>query len=364
MKLLRAALALLGLVACAGGALASSAVGYSSSDQASNRIFWQGNEWYLHGANVPWFNWSCDFGCGTNRGVSDPAASTELAATFARAKAAGLQTIRWWMFEGDPWQITRDSTGAATGINPVVYRDVDAALQLAETYDLYFDFVLFSSPTSVPSAWLTDSTQRTRLANALGPLFAHYRTNTRVLSWEVFNEPEWDIWANKIDQAAVQATVRAIADSVHANSAAYVTVGSATLDGLPMWFGQGLDYYQAHWYDPMSAGTACARCTDYAAVRTLYHLERPLVIGEFYAGTTVDALARFEDFYLKGYAGAWPWSLFPSHTADLLGIDLTAAGTFSTRHEDAGPRTLSSAAPPSARPFRLVVPQLSSNASN
>src|SRR5579871_2753659 len=25
------------------------------------------------GVNVPWFNWACDFGCGTGKGVSSPA---------------------------------------------------------------------------------------------------------------------------------------------------------------------------------------------------------------------------------------------------------------------------------------------------
>lgn len=55
-------------------------------------------------------------------------------------------------------------------------------------------------------------------------------------------------------QALVQATVKSIADAVHAYSTAYVTVGSAMLDGLPMWVGLGLDYYEAHWYDYMNSG--------------------------------------------------------------------------------------------------------------
>ena len=46
-----------------------------------------------------------------------------------------------------------------------------------------------------------------------------------------------------------------------------MTVGSATLEGLPLWIGQGLDFYQAHWYDKMQAHKDCARCTDYAEVR-------------------------------------------------------------------------------------------------
>ena len=93
---------------------------------------------------------------------------------------------------------------------------------------------------------MTDQAQRQKLASALAPLFAHYRDNPRVLSWEVFNEPEWDIWNNRVDAGSVQATVRAIADAVHANSHAYVTVGAGALSGLPLWVDQHLDYYQAH----------------------------------------------------------------------------------------------------------------------
>ncbi len=309
-----------------------------------NRIPWQGSAWYLHGANVPWYNWSCDFGCGTGSGVSASAVQAALAPAFAQAQAANMHVIRWWVFEGSPWQVTRDGSGAPTGVSPAVYADFDAALALAQTYDLYYDFVLFSAPTAVPSTWLTDATQRAALASALSPLFARYGSNPRVLSWEVFNEPEWDIWNGKIDQASVQATVRAVAGAVHTNSSAYVTVGSAMLDGLPMWLGQGLDYYQAHWYDYMSSGNYCAICWTYAQVQGRYNLDAPLVIGEFYAGADVDALGRFNYWYQNGYAGGWAWSMFPNQTSDHMAIDWTAATTFGGQHTDLGPRAGLSAA--------------------
>jgi hypothetical protein len=304
-------------------------------------------------------NWACDFGCNANGGVTSASSRTVLTEAFERATAGGMHTIRWWVFPGDPWQITRDGAGRPTGINPSVYADFDAALRLADAHDLYFDFVLFSSPTSVPAAWITDPSQRASLATALAPLFARYRGNPRVLAWEVFNEPEFDIWSGKIAQAPVQATVKAIADSVHANSTAYVTVGSAHLDGLSMWVGQGLDFYQAHWYDYMSGGGWCARCTDYATVRDRFGLDGPLVIGEFYAGPETDSLQRFEDFYAKGYAGAWPWSLLPGRTNDNLATDLAAAQTFASRHTDLSPRAGTVPATPTtlpATPTNTAVP--------
>jgi hypothetical protein len=299
-------------------------------------VSWNGSNYYLHGANVPWVNWGCDFGCAANSGVSNAGVKGLLDAKFATAVAGGMHTFRWWTFEGTPWQIRTDTSGTPTGVDAAVYADFDAAIALANKYDLYYNFVLFSGPTAVPTAWLTDATKRAALANALAPLFQRYGTNPRVLSWEIFNEPEFDIWAGKIDQASVQATVRAIGTAVHANSRAYVTVGSAHLDGLGMWKGQGLDYYQAHWYDYMGSGGWCALCTDYAAVVARFGLDHPLVIGELYVGT--DTPGRFQTFYQKGYAGAWSWSLFPDRTSDQLATDLAQSASFAAAHTNFGPR--------------------------
>jgi hypothetical protein len=326
---------------------------------AGSRVTWQGASWYLQGANVPWFNWGCDFGCGISGGASDPAVQSQLRTAFSSLQASGAHVARWWVFPGDASHINRDASGTPTGLSANVFRDFDAAVALAAEYDLYYDFVLFSAPSHIPASWQTNATQRSALANVLSPLFARYRGNPRVLSWEIYNEPEFDIWNGAADQGSVQATVRTLANAVHANSSAYVTVGSAMLDGLPMWVGQGLDYYQAHWYDYMSGGNWCARCTDYATVRARYGLDGPLVIGEMYAGPDVDAQQRFVDFYNKGFAGAWPWSLFPSHTSDGMRIDMTAMSAFASARTDLGPRGGGSTAPtstPTTAPTRTPLP--------
>jgi hypothetical protein len=319
----------------------------SASD---SRISWGGSNWYLHGANLPWYNWSCDFGCGSSSGASSSSVREALDARFALARTAGVKNIRWWMFEGDAWQITRDSNGAPSGINAAVFTDIDAALALADKYDLYYDFVLFSSPTAIPSSWVNDAGQRAKLAQVLGTLFAQYQNHPRIVSWEVFNEPEWDIWNGKANQASVQSTVKSVVDSVHANSSAKATVGSAMLDGLGMWVGLGLDYYRAHWYDYMSSGNWCAMCTDYSSVRDKYRLDRPRVIGEMYAGSDVGALSRFEQFYDKGYAGAFAWSLFPERTSDAMAMDLTGSQLFAGSHTEVGPKNVGGTTTPTATP--------------
>jgi hypothetical protein len=250
---------------------------------------------------------------------------------FARLQDAGVHTVRWWLFPGDPWEINHDAAGAPVSLNPAVFTDVDAALALADQFDLTYDFVLFSSPTAAPSSWLTDASQRQRLADALAPMFQRYGNNPRIVAWEMFNEPEWDIWNSKIAAEPVQATVKLLADTVHSRGGTRVTVGAASIDGLPLWVGQHLDFYSPHWYDPMTSSN-CARCTDATSVRSKYGLDGlPIVIGEFYAGPDTDALRRFEDFRAKGYAGAWAWSLFSDHTNDKLRIDLGAAKAFTSK---------------------------------
>jgi len=313
-----------------------------------SRIRWQGQDWFLLGANVPWVNWAKDFGGGPdNGGVSSAASQAAVGDAFATAKASGANTVRWWTFEGDPWQIHRDGSGAPTDLDEGVYQDFDAAIQLAEANDLYLVFVLFGGPSQLPSAWLNDPGQRSRLASALAPLFARYKDNPRVMTWEVFNEPDFDVWNNKVNQEAMRATVHEIVNAIHASSSAYATVGMGMLDGLSMVTGLGLDYYQAHWYPNMAQGDYCAICRDYASVKAQHNLDAPLVIGEMYLGADVtNPHVQLDDLYTKGYAGVWPWSMFPDSTSDKLAIDWNSVRIFAGRHHDLGPRT-TEALPPS-----------------
>src|SRR5579875_1481147 len=112
----------------------------SQAVTAGSRIPWAGQSWYLQGANLPWYNWQCDFGCASSSGVSNAGVNKAIAAGLAQAQASGIHVVRWWMFEGTPWQITKDSSGAPSGLDPRVYTDIDAALQLAQTYNVYYDF--------------------------------------------------------------------------------------------------------------------------------------------------------------------------------------------------------------------------------
>lgn len=288
----------------------------------------------MAGVNLPWIDWGGDFGSPAN-GVRTASKQANLESRFGDLQSRGVHAVRWWMLEGDALQILRDGSGMPTGLDPEIYPDIDAALALADRYDLVYTFVLFSSPDGIPKSWMENAAQRSRLAEVLTPLFARYAGNPRILAWEVFNEPEWAIWNGRIGQADAVATVAGIVAAIHANSTAVATIGSAHMGGIPIWTGVGLDYYDAHWYDGMRGGDNCALCVDYATLRDRYGIDKPIVIGEFFAASTIDPLTRWEAWYDKGFAGAWGWSIRPAR--DGMTVDLGSMETFIGGHADIGP---------------------------
>ena len=60
---------------------------------AGSRVPWQGGSWYLHGANVPWYNGGCDFGCAASGGASSAASRGALAPGFDRARTSGMRMV-------------------------------------------------------------------------------------------------------------------------------------------------------------------------------------------------------------------------------------------------------------------------------
>src|SRR5688500_3158582 len=65
----------------------------STEGTRANRLSWNGAEWYLHGVNVPWYHWGCDFGCNATNGKTGGVSTNMavLAAGFAEMKQAGMQ---------------------------------------------------------------------------------------------------------------------------------------------------------------------------------------------------------------------------------------------------------------------------------
>ncbi len=334
----------------------NSHVGFSQQTQppatgrcqhTATKVCYNGRLWHISGANMPWRQWAWakgegDFGGGNRSGVI--ANRSSISNKLAQFSASGSRVVRWWMFEGGAWQINRDGSGRPTTLNTAIYADIDAALELAEQHDVYYNFTLFAGMTDIPRSWRENVTHRQALADALAPLFARYKDNPRVMVWEIWNEPEWQYWNNLEGSTQEQATdmaSRIIAVIRRESPKTLTTVGQARIDGIGDWKNVDLDFDSPHWYDPMTGSWDCAICTTAQALQQQHGTNgRPIVIGEFYAspGTTSQNQARWNDLRNRGYAGMWGWSLFNDQTGDNMHVDLTALTNFSNQHSDIGPK--------------------------
>lgn len=317
------------------------------------RVSWQGQEWFLHGVNMPWVQWGCDFGSGCSwgdNGVESAAVQAKIRPEFQKLKDNNLHVVRWWMFpgtinaNGNKTFIT-DSSGKPTDIDPSVYRDIDAALVLARDYDLYYNFTLFSSPSSLPASWRDNPEHRQALADVLGKMFGRYKNEPRIMAWETFNEPEWEIfWDNQKDmrEKTVDLVKRIIAVQ-RQTTPALVNIGPAWVQ-FDVWTNAGVDvdFYSPHYYDNMTnqwgrRDNAFSITAD--QLRAEYGIDEPIVLGEIYVGSDVSPAERYQKARDLGYTGAWGWSLFYNSTDDKMKIDMAGAKAFADKHGDIGPRS-------------------------
>ncbi len=325
---LRLVLTTLAAVAVAAGLLLAEAT-TASALTAGSRVPWAGEDRYLLGVNYPWYIYGNDFGSNAWGAYGIHSADTFAAvdADFAEMAAAGVHTVRWWLFADGRAGVHFDASGLPTGIDHFVYADLDAALEITARHHLNLNLVLLDF------SWMSDAQmvngvqqgghakvintaigQQALLDNVFVPVFHRYGHHPRVLSWEVMNEPEWAISDDEaVNQHVSEPSTlvnflsftRRVADAVHANTASYVTVGGAAMKWAGQWVGQGLDYYQIHYYDWMRS----SKSTNlFGATYRSLNLDRPVVVGEFPASSAV-SLNQYLDFWLSsGYAGAWVWS--------------------------------------------------------
>jgi hypothetical protein len=318
--------------------------------RGSTRITINGNNGWLLGANLPWINCGNDFGENAygSYGIGSPnppepgapVSSDELRTAFQTMQASGVYVARWFLFFDGRAGITYDADKRPTGLDGAIFRDLDAAIRIAKTYDIKIMFILISfdwmfveAPDHVSGgrSYILQSAalQDDLVNNIFVPLFQRYATNDSVIAYEVANEPEWAITDGNLpnpshingrvlDPVSLDDFTRFVKQVTAAAQlyalGQYVTLGSARARWVGYWQDVGLDFYQFHYYP----GTEDGRTLDEVLPDLPAGLDRPVWLGEMPAnvrGNDGFLIHALEDAYTArlaggaGLAGAAPWSM-------------------------------------------------------
>lgn len=320
------------------------------------------------GINYAWRNFGADFGGLAAWSLSGPSGATATYnADLARMRANGASVVRWWMFpdlRGDGIEV--DTDGNPTGITDTAIADIEKALELAQRNDLYLVFTLFSFDAFRPSRTessvdipgltpiVTSAERRALLIkNVVRPVakaVADSPYATRLLGWDVINEPEWAIKAtgshdqdfspnSELDavplddmKALINESLTALAD---VTPKALRSVGWAAAK----WSWAFTDIDKVDFNQPHIYGWV----NDYWPYTTApadlgYKNGLPTVMGEFYLlpgpfdAKTPTFAEIVESWYKNGYAGAWAWDFYSGcgPNTPTVAVDLRLIKQFAT----------------------------------
>ncbi len=272
---------------------------------------------FLIGANLPWVHYGIDFGANMWRpdgGVSQSVERAQLDLAFAQLNASGVQCVRWFLFCDGRAGIRFSDGGRPLALDDYVFRDVDAALEIARRHDItimfaLFDFLLCKGASATRGVQMggranviADSDHRAALLDrVMRPLLERYGSEPQILAWDIINEPEW---MKGIDPIDLRAFLTDSADLIHSTTRHPVTVGSAGVRWRDRYAGLGLDFYQVHWYDSLTHQPSLQTPVEQLG------FDAPVLLGEFPTkGSKRTSEDIIETARAAGYSGAFYWSV-------------------------------------------------------
>ena len=272
---------------------------------------------FLIGANLPWLHYGIDFGANAWRpegGIGQPEERAQLETAFARLAATGVQCVRWFLFCDGRAGIRFSGGGRPTALDDFVFRDVDAAIELARGHGItimwtLFDYLWCSAVSATHGVQMggrahviaNGETRQALLDNVMRPLLERYGHEPQIFAWDIINEPEW---ITTVDAAELRGFLSDSVALIHSSTQHPVTVGSAGARWRDRYAGLGLDFYQVHWYDSLKHQPSLE--TPAAELG----FDRPVLLGEFPTRGSQrspgDILATAR---AAGYSGAFYWSV-------------------------------------------------------
>ena len=283
---------------------------------------------WINGANTPWHLWnefgsSFDANWWTNH--------------FQTMRGKGMNATRVWISCDGQVGINIDANGMVSGASDLYWSHLDSFFQIAKANKIYVNVTLmsfdhFKAGRGNFQSWRnlinSDANIDSYIKNFLTPLLTRYRDNPYLWSFDLLNEPEWAsnsesggslAWDN-LEHYFARAAL-----TIHANSAALVTVGmgvikynsdqmngnkvsDAALQEKVNDSAAKLDFYSVHWYSWMENWWPNPMYTP----PNKFGLDgtKPAIIGEVSAhGTTGHTLlSDFEAAHTNGWQGIMPWT--------------------------------------------------------
>lgn len=311
---------------------------------------------FLLGANLPWIRYGLDFGTSASTPAgglhADADAAALLDAALARLRRDGVEYARVFLFADARAGIRFAADGTPAGLDGAVFADMDVLLATAERHRIGLHLVLFDAGlVAQPSEQggvrcgghadvLSEAAKREALLErVVEPLLLQYRSHPAIDAWDLFDEPECATagmqcphpararrWGPvfgalnaglravglggstpatppQVEASAMRSFLGAAVQAVHQHTGALATVGLASTANLSLVQGLGLDFYQAHWWEPYGDAALRRAAAD-------LRLDRPLVLGAFPATTASKSVKTVLDTArCAGYGGALVWSV-------------------------------------------------------
>ncbi|MBN2804309.1 MAG: cellulase family glycosylhydrolase [Deltaproteobacteria bacterium] len=308
---------------------------------------------FMYGINYAWnkLAFAADFGglsAWDITGVNGNSAVYD--GELSDMKDHGINVIRWWLFpdfRGDG--VTFDKNDTPTGLGSTTVDDIKKALELANKYDLYIMFTIFSfdnfRPTGENSGVhvpglnpivKSSVKEKTLIDNVVTPIAQAVESSpykNHMIAWDVINEPEWAVTGASLyggDQAfspnaeleplthqEMEDFLADVITALRAASSAMVTVGGAAVKWKHAWQNLDLDFYQLHMYDWINEWWPYDDTIDKVAID-----DKPVIMGEFFTSGLTNATYTQEvtAYYNNGYAGALSWQYNEASAGDLDNI--------------------------------------------
>jgi hypothetical protein len=281
---------------------------------------------------VPWVQYGLDFGANAWRpdgGIAQPPERARAERAFAELAASEVRWVRWFLFCDGRAGIRFSDSGGPVGLDDFVFRDVDAALEIAASHGIrimfaLFDFLWCSAVSTARGVQmggragvLADApTREALLDNVVRPLLERYGDEPQIFAWDVINEPEW---IKTVDTIELRSFLSDSVALIHSSTRHPATIGSAGVRWRERYAGLELDFYQVHWYDGLKHQPLLETPVSELG------FDRPVLLGEFPTRgskrTPDDIVAAAR---AAGYSGAFFWSVLAKDECSTYPISSSA----------------------------------------